>query len=61
MARSDDGDECLSLRALAGPPGSASYLGSEHADDLVRLFQDPVVAAWYGGTWSMAEAEAFAR
>ncbi len=36
-------------------------IGSEHADDLVRLFQDPVVAAWYGGTWSMAEAEAFAE
>jgi RimJ/RimL family protein N-acetyltransferase len=36
-------------------------IGREHADDLVRLFQDPVVAAWYGGAWSLAEAEAFAE
>jgi RimJ/RimL family protein N-acetyltransferase len=36
-------------------------IGLEHADDLVRLFQDPVVAAWYGGAWSVAEAKAFAE
>jgi RimJ/RimL family protein N-acetyltransferase len=36
-------------------------IGPRHAEDLVRLFQDPVVATWYGGTWSLAEAEAFAE
>jgi RimJ/RimL family protein N-acetyltransferase len=35
-------------------------IGPEHVDELWLLHQDPVVAAWYGGTWSRAEATAFA-
>jgi RimJ/RimL family protein N-acetyltransferase len=46
---------CLTRRLRLEP------VGPEHADDLVRLFQDPVVAKWYGGAWAPAEAEAFAE
>ncbi len=46
---------CLTPRLRLEP------VGPEHAEDLFRLFQDPVVATWYGGTWSRAEAEAFAE
>ena len=31
-----------------------------HADDLWLLHQDPVVADWYGGTWSRTQAATFA-
>ncbi|WP_157181298.1 GNAT family N-acetyltransferase [Actinopolymorpha alba] len=34
-------------------------IGPEHAHDLWRLHQDPVVVAWYAGAWSFEEAEAF--
>jgi RimJ/RimL family protein N-acetyltransferase len=36
-------------------------IGPEHADELWLLHQDPVVAYWYGGPWSRAEAAAFAK
>jgi RimJ/RimL family protein N-acetyltransferase len=36
-------------------------IGPEHTDELVVLHEDPVVADWYGGTWSRAQAEAFAE
>jgi RimJ/RimL family protein N-acetyltransferase len=31
-------------------------VGVEHTDDLVRLYDDPEVALWYGGRWSVDEA-----
>ena len=36
-------------------------IGPEHADELWLLHQDPVVAYWYGGAWSRAEATTFAE
>jgi RimJ/RimL family protein N-acetyltransferase len=35
-------------------------IGPEHAEDLYRLYQDPWVAAWYGGAWTRDQAAAFA-
>ncbi len=40
---------CLTARLRLEP------IGPEHAEDLVRLHQDPVVAAWYGASWSPGE------
>jgi RimJ/RimL family protein N-acetyltransferase len=31
-------------------------IGPEHADDLWRLHRDDAVAAWWGGSWTTAEA-----
>jgi RimJ/RimL family protein N-acetyltransferase len=36
-------------------------IGREHSEDLWLLHQDPVVADWYGGTWSRAQAATFAE
>lgn len=36
-------------------------LGPEHAEDLVRLHQDPVVATWWAGAWTLSDAESFAE
>ncbi len=36
-------------------------IGPQHAHDLWVLHQDPVVADWYGGAWSEAQAETFAK
>ncbi|HTT90415.1 MAG TPA: GNAT family N-acetyltransferase [Acidimicrobiales bacterium] len=46
---------CLTARLRLEP------VGPEHAEDLVRLFQDPLVAKWYGGTWNPADAKSFAE
>jgi RimJ/RimL family protein N-acetyltransferase len=35
-------------------------IAHRHAGDLYRLYQDPVVAYWYGGSWSRDEAETYA-
>jgi RimJ/RimL family protein N-acetyltransferase len=35
-------------------------IGTQHAEDLWRLHQDPVVAEWNAGAWSHDEAAAFA-
>jgi RimJ/RimL family protein N-acetyltransferase len=35
-------------------------IGPQHAEDLWRLHQDPVVAEWNAGAWSHDEAAAFA-
>ena len=35
-------------------------IGPEHADDLLRLYQDPAVAEWYG-SWTRAGIEAEAE
>jgi RimJ/RimL family protein N-acetyltransferase len=46
---------CLTARLSLEP------IGPRHADDLVRLHQDPVVATWFAGAWSAADAEGFAE
>ncbi|HKD93797.1 MAG TPA: GNAT family N-acetyltransferase [Gaiellaceae bacterium] len=46
---------CLTARLSLEP------IGPRHADDLVRLHQDPVVATWVAGPWSTAEAGEFAE
>ena len=32
-------------------------IGAGHAEDLYRLFQDPAVAEWYGGGWTLETAQ----
>ncbi len=32
-------------------------IGPGHARDLWLLFQDPAVAEWYGGTWTLEQAQ----
>jgi len=32
-------------------------IGTRHAQDLWRLFQDPAVAEWYGGMWTLERAQ----
>jgi RimJ/RimL family protein N-acetyltransferase len=66
-------DEAEGLDSAALDRSSAAYgfrltarlslepIGLQHADDLVRLHQDPVVATWFAGAWSPAEAETFAK
>lgn len=34
-------------------------IGRKHADELWRLYQDPVIAEWNAGSWSYDEAAAF--
>jgi RimJ/RimL family protein N-acetyltransferase len=36
-------------------------IGPEHVADLVVIHRDPWIAEWYGGEWSVAAAESFAR
>jgi RimJ/RimL family protein N-acetyltransferase len=36
-------------------------VGPEHTDDLVRLYDDPDVAFWYGGRWSVDVARRYAN
>jgi RimJ/RimL family protein N-acetyltransferase len=31
-------------------------IGPEHAEDLWRLHQDPAMAEWHGGTWTLDQA-----
>jgi RimJ/RimL family protein N-acetyltransferase len=46
---------CLTARLRLEP------IGPRHVVDLVRLHQDPAVAKWWAGAWTLSEAEKFAE